>query len=376
MASRDWLGLKAELPHQRKVLLTLTSFLAPLVLWCVVSYVPWIWHPNVRITAPGDVDYFVEDLEVPRADFDRELEKVRAAGGTLPEGVRVNPVYLPAPHRVARAFYTAFTTEPQLPSEPWLHQSLGHSIRTILWGFILSSLVGVPLGILCGTYRFFSKLQEPFIEFFRYLPAPAFGALCVAVLGIDDAPKVAIIFIGTFFQQVLVIGNTVRKVDPALIEAAQTLGARGWKLLTRVVIPAAITDIYTDMRILLGWAWTYLIVAEVVGTMSGITFFINQQARYRNFDNVFAAIGMIGIIGLTSDMLLAWLGTILFPWKRRGRTRKSRAIPISMVASQNRGEPNPSEDTAPPETISKDAAEPDAPAPALPADTMTKPTTP
>jgi NitT/TauT family transport system permease protein len=326
MANSDWLGLKNELPHRRRLVLSVLSFVVPLALWSAVSYVPWLWHPNVRITAPGDVDYFVEDMELPRADFQRESEKVRAAGGALPEGYRVNPLYLPPPHKVARAFYTAFTTEPRLPNEPWLHESLGHSIRTIVWGFVLSSLVGVPLGILCGTYRFFSRLQEPFVEFFRYLPAPAFGALCVAILGIDDGPKIAIIFIGTFFQQVLVIGNTVRKVDPALIEAAQTLGARGWKLVRRVVIPASISDIYTDMRILLGWAWTYLIVAEVVGTMSGITFFINQQARYRNFDNVFAAIGMIGIIGLTTDILLASLSKVLFPWKRRGARRGKSLI--------------------------------------------------
>ena len=185
------------------------------------------------------------------------------------------------------------------------------------------------MGILCGTYRFFARLQEPFIEFFRYLPAPAFGALCVAILGIDDGPKIAIIVIGTFFQQVLVIANTVRKVDPALVEAAQTLGARGLRLVRRVIIPASITDIYTDMRILLGWAWTYLIVAEVVGTMSGITFFINQQARYRNFDNVYAAIMMIGIIGLTTDMLLAWFGKVLFPWKRSGRAVKQASLPAS-----------------------------------------------
>jgi NitT/TauT family transport system permease protein len=80
------------------------------------------------------------------------------------------------------------------------------------------------------------------------------------------------------------------------------------------------------MRILLGWAWTYLIVAEVVGTMSGITFFINQQARYRNFDNVYAAIFMIGIIGLTSDMLLAGLGKVLFPWKRRSASGRKSLI--------------------------------------------------
>jgi NitT/TauT family transport system permease protein len=276
-----------------------------------------LWHPLVRVTNPGEVDWLTEGLELPRGDFEQEVAKAKAENLAPPEGYRVNPVYLPAPHNVARAFYTAFTTPPRLPNEPWLHESLGHSIRTIVWGFLLSSIVGVPLGILCGSFRFFSRLQEPFIEFFRYLPAPAFGALAVAILGINDGPKIAIIFIGTFFQQVLVISNTVRKVDPALIEAAQTLGASRFKLVRRVIVPAAISDIYTDMRILLGWAWTYLIVAEVVGTMSGITYFINQQARYRNFDNVYAAIAMIGIIGFTSDLILASLGRVLFPWKRR-----------------------------------------------------------
>jgi NitT/TauT family transport system permease protein len=325
--NKDWLGLKMELPPRRRLLLTILSFVLPLSVWAIVSYVPFIWHPLVMITDAGDVDYFSVGDEFPYSDFLEQNKAMKAQGQKPAQGYRVNPVYLPPPHKVAMAFFTAFKTPPRLPNEPWLHQSLGHSISTIFWGFFLSSIVGVPLGILCGTYRFFSRLQEPFIEFFRYLPAPAFGALCVAILGIDDGPKIAIIVIGTFFQQVLVIGNTVRKVDPALIEAAQTLGARGWKLVRRVVIPASITDIYTDMRILLGWAWTYLIVAEVVGTMSGITFFINQQARYRNFDNVYAAIAMIGFIGFFSDLFLAWLGTILFPWKRRNRSRSRKTAP-------------------------------------------------
>lgn len=316
----DWLGLKQELPRRRRLLLTVLSFVAPLVLWSAISYIPWLWHPLVKVTAPGDVDYFMEDMNLPREDFARELAKTKADGTTPPEGHRINPPYLPAPHEVARALYTAFTTEPRLPDEPWLHESLGQSIRTILWAFVISSIVGVPLGVFCGSYRFFSRLQEPFIEFFRYLPAPAFGALCVAILGIDSGPKIAIIVIGTFFQQVLVIANTVRKVDPALVEAAQTLGARGWRLVRQVIIPASISDIYTDMRILLGWAWTYLIVAEVVGTMSGITLFINQQARYRNFDNVYAAIIIIGVIGFSSDMFLAFIGGLIFPWKRRTRS--------------------------------------------------------
>jgi NitT/TauT family transport system permease protein len=216
---------------------------------------------------------------------------------------------------VARALYTGFKTPPRLPTEPWLHESLWHSIQVIFWGFALSSIVGVPLGILCGTFPVCSRLTEPFIEFFRYLPAPAFGALAVAVLGIYDPPKITIIIIGTFFQQVLVVANTTRKLDPSLLEAAQTLGASPWQLLTKVIVPGIVVDLYTDMRILLGWAWTYLIVAELVGTTSGITYFINQQARYRNYQNVFAAIFIIGLIGLFSDVMLASIGERLFPWR-------------------------------------------------------------
>jgi NitT/TauT family transport system permease protein len=137
------------------------------------------------------------------------------------------------------------------------------------------------------------------------------------VLGIHHAPKIAIIFIGTFFQQVLIVSNTTRKLDNSLLEAAQTLGAKKLSLLFKVVVPGILPDLYKDLRILLGWAWTYLIVAELIGTSSGITWFITQQARYKNFDNMFAAIMMIGIIGLTTDLVLAWLGRRLFRWQQQ-----------------------------------------------------------
>src|SRR6202020_2954555 len=174
----------------------------------------------------------------------------------------------------------------------------------------------VPLGVLCGTYSILARLNEPFIEFFRYLPAPAFGALAVAILGIYDGPKITIIVIGTLFQQILIIANRTRKLDGALVEAALTLGAKNSQLLRRVVLPGILPDLYRDQRILLGWAWTYLIVAELIGTTSGITWFITQQARYQHFPNVYAAIAMIGILGLSIDMILAAIGRRLFPWDR------------------------------------------------------------
>jgi NitT/TauT family transport system permease protein len=214
------------------------------------------------------------------------------------------------------AFYTGFTTAPEQKDAPWLHESLWHSIQIIFWGFFISSLIGVPLGILAGTYASVGRLSEPFIEFFRYLPAPAFGALAVAVLGIYDGPKIAIIVIGTLFQQVLIIANTTRKLEATIIEAARTLGTRGARLITRVVVPGILPDLYRDQRILLGWAWTYLIVAELIGTSSGITWYITQQARYQHFDTVYAAIMIIGIIGFGTDLILARLGRRLFPWDR------------------------------------------------------------
>ncbi len=311
----------ATLTPRQRWLFALGSFFFPLLLWAVVSYVPWVWHPQVKLSSAGDVDYLQVDMRVDRSVFDEEVRNMQAAGKAPPQGEPANPVYLPAPHEVARAFVTGFTTAPEQRDAPWLHESLWHSCQIIFWGFLLSSLIGVPLGILCGTYAAVARLNEPFIEFFRYLPAPAFGALAVAVLGIHDAPKIAIIVIGTIFQQVLVIANTTRKLDFALLEAAMTLGTKGWRLIWRVVVPGILPDIYRDQRVLLGWAWTYLIVAELIGASSGITFFITQQARYQHFDRVYAAIVIIGVIGLGLDLLLAAFGRTLFPWDRSQERR-------------------------------------------------------
>lgn len=307
--------IRKPLPKRWNGVLFICSFLVPILIWCAVSYVPFLWHPMVKITNPGGVKYFKQEMLVTKENFHKENRRMQEMGLQKATGYRSNPIYLPAPHEVVISLVYSFTSPPRRAGSPWLHQSLLHSIEVVFIGFLLSSLIGLPLGILCGTYNFFGNLVEPFVEYFRYLPSPVFGALAVAVLGINDGPKIAIVFIGTFFQQVMVISNTTSKLNISLIEAAQTLGASNFTILKTVVIPGTLPDIYKDMRILLGWAWTYLIVAEVVGTSTGITWFINQQAKYRNFDKVYAAILILGIIGLVTDQILAAVGKKLFRYQ-------------------------------------------------------------
>ncbi len=316
MTLARWFQVLRPISPRARLLLGSLSFVLPIVVWSIVSYIPSVWHPQILVTDPGSIQYLQPGMRMDKHAFADAAAEARNEHREPPQGVPSNPIYLPAPHEVALALYTSFITPPATQGGPWLHQSLWHSIQVIFWGFVISSILGVPIGILCGTYAAFARLNEPFIEFFRYLPAPAFGALAVAILGIYDGPKITIIVIGTFFQQVLIVANTTRKLDIAMVEAALTLGTKKFKLLSRVVIPGILPDLYRDQRILLGWAWTYLIVAELIGTSTGITFFITQQARYQHFATVYAAIMIIGIIGLSTDMALALLGRELFPWDR------------------------------------------------------------
>ena len=143
----------------------------------------------------------------------------------IPQGVSASPVFLPPPGECLAAAYRDFTTEPP-NGQPWMHQRLFSSLKVVFGAFFLACVVGVPIGLLCGTSDFFAKLIEPFVDFFRYMPAPTFGLLLQAMFGVAGAPKLALVFVGTFPHLVLMLGNTTRGLDRSLLEAAQTLGAK------------------------------------------------------------------------------------------------------------------------------------------------------
>ena len=226
------IGIQKHVGKKWTTVLTVLSFIIPLAIWSVVSYVPFVYHPLVKVVDAGGSMFCQPGDEIERSNFEEENRNLLEANEKPMTGIRVNPAYLPAPHKVAKALVTAFMTEPKRDGDVWFYESILHSIKIVFLAFLLSSLIGVPLGVACGAVPFFEKLTGPFIEFFRYFPAPVFGALAVAILGINDAPKIAIIIIGTFFQQVPMLCATTRRVDSTLIEAARTLGtSRPWNRL-------------------------------------------------------------------------------------------------------------------------------------------------
>lgn len=188
------------------------------------------------------------------------------------------------------------------------------SVQRVLIGFIISAAVGIPLGLLIGTYAPFAAFFEPFFSFFRYLPASAFIQLFILWIGIGESAKVAIIIVGSVAQIILMVATNVRNVSISLIEVSYTLGVSRFGVFWKIILPKSLPDIVDTLRIVLGWAWTYIIVAEMVGASEGVGFMITQAGRQFMISKIFVGIITIGIIGLFLDMVCMFLRKILFPW--------------------------------------------------------------
>jgi NitT/TauT family transport system permease protein len=195
-------------------------------------------------------------------------------------------------------------------------EDIAITIGRVVGGFILAAFVAVPIGILMGAYKPIEALLEPFVSFSRYLPASAFIPLLILWAGIGELQKVLVIFLGSVFQITLMVAVSVSNVRRDLVEAALTLGARDRGILGRVLIPAAAPEIAEILRLVLGWAWTYVIVAELIGSSSGIGhMIIDSQALLATGQIIFGII-VIGIIGLVSDFLFKSGNRWLFPWSK------------------------------------------------------------
>ncbi|GJD60837.1 ABC transporter permease [Methylobacterium frigidaeris] len=192
---------------------------------------------------------------------------------------------------------------------------IGVTVWRVVGGFLLACLVAVPLGVMMGAYKPVEAFFEPFVSFARYLPASAFVPLLILWAGIGETQKLLVIFIGSVFQLILMIAVAVGNVRRDLVEAAYTLGASDTGIIRRVLIPATAPEIAEILRLVLGWAWTYVIVAELIGSSSGIGHMIIESQALLATGQIIFGIIVIGLIGLVSDFLFKAANRLLFPWK-------------------------------------------------------------
>ena len=206
-----------------------------------------------------------------------------------------------------------------LLAEQGFATDIGYTVWRVVGGFVLAAIVAVPLGVAMGAYKPIEAFFEPFVSFARYLPASAFIPLLILWAGIGEAQKLAVIFIGSFFQLVLMIAVTVGNTRRDLVEAAYTLGVSDRGLIRRVLLPGAAPEIAETLRMVLGWAWTYVIVAELIGASSGIGHMITDSQALLATDQIIFGIIVIGLIGLVSDFAFKWANRRLFPWAQIGK---------------------------------------------------------
>ncbi|MEZ5839968.1 MAG: ABC transporter permease [Hyphomicrobiales bacterium] len=217
----------------------------------------------------------------------------------------VKPIFLPSPESVVSRLY-------QLAVDGTLWTDLAASMYRILVGFLIASALAIPIGVLIGNFAKWEAAIEPLVDFVRYMPVVAFVPLSILWTGTGDAQKFLIIFIGTFFQQVLMVMDNVKRVPREYIGLGRTLDLSDTRILTRIVVPSALPGIWDTMRITLGWAWTWLVLAELVAATSGLGYRITVSQRFFQTNTIIGYILLLGLLGLITDQFMKALEKVLF----------------------------------------------------------------
>lgn len=219
----------------------------------------------------------------------------------------VQPIFLPTPTRVAAA-------AARLAADGTLKQHVLASVEVVLLGFLVSSAVALPLGLLMGAFAAVRAALEPLVNFIRYLPVTSFVPLFILWIGIGIEQRVTVIVFGTFFQQLVMIADVTRGTPRDLLNAAYTLGSSRRDAVLHVLAPASLPGMLDTLRVTMGWAWTYLVVAELVAASSGLGYISLKAMRGFQVDVIFLAIAIIGLLGLVTDQLFRLLRARVAPW--------------------------------------------------------------
>jgi NitT/TauT family transport system permease protein len=197
---------------------------------------------------------------------------------------------------------------------PELWTDLGYSFLRVTAGFLAAALLAVPLGIFAGSFRLGSALLEPLSEYLRYIPVPALVPLVMIVAGIDEGAKVLLVFLGTFFQLLLTTADEIRRVPLRLVQVSQSMGASRWEIVRRVLTPAALPGISQALRMCNGWAWSYVVVAELVAATQGLGFRVLRFYRFVQTPSIYVYLLVFGLVGLGLDFSFRAAHRRLFRW--------------------------------------------------------------
>jgi NitT/TauT family transport system permease protein len=256
----DWFGLRRDIPSWAYRVLALAGFAA--------SFALWVWFSH------------------------RESN---------------NPIFLPTPEAVWDAARATLGDQ-----NLWL--DLKVSFFRVTAGFLLAAAIGIPLGIWMGSFKVFEGLLQPLTEFVRYIPVPALIPIFMVLFGIDELSKIMLIFVGTFFQLVLMVADEIRRVPYDLLQVSYTLGARRREVIRLVMWRAARPGIFDALRLCNGWAWTYVVVAELVAANEGLGYRVLKFSRFLQTPRIWVYLIFLGGIGLALDFVFRACGRRLFHW--------------------------------------------------------------
>lgn len=223
----------------------------------------------------------------------------------------IEPLFLPSPQAVARRGWQLLSVG-YMDASLWQH--LGASLGRIGLGLLAAVLTAIPLGIAIGRNRIVRGIFDPLIEFYRPIPPLAYLPLIVIWSGIGELSKVLLIFLAIFAPIVIATATGVRNVDPAKLRAAQSLGATQAQLIRHVILPGALPEILTGVRIGLGVGWSTLVAAELIAAQRGLGFMVQSAAQFLVTDVVILGILVIALIAFALELGLRALQRKLVPW--------------------------------------------------------------
>jgi NitT/TauT family transport system permease protein len=204
-----------------------------------------------------------------------------------------------------------------LASNGILFTDIGASLARVLVGFLLGTLLAIPVGFLMGWYSTVRGLLHPWVQFVRMIPPLAILPLSIVVLGTGEVARVFVIFLASFLAAIVATFQGVVSVDRTLVNAARVLGAKDGTIFARVIVPASSPFIFVGMRVGLGSSWATLVASELIAAQQGLGFRMQQAQLYFDLPTIFVSIIFIGVLGLVMDRLLMAVERRVTSWQER-----------------------------------------------------------